>query len=205
MLRASFVFTVFFMLLGPIKVIPAFFKLTHGATPAFKREVAIKAALLASGLWRRSRCSEPGWWRPMPFLSMACGSREVGAAHVGAEDHVSCAEPSNTDASKPTALELAMSPLAVPLIVPPAGIAAILIFVGLAPKSPGIELVIPLALVAMMALNFLVMFFIDQIVRIPGLMLVLQVFGAILVFIQVALAVEILMIAFKGVGALGAA
>ena len=45
---ASFVFTIFFMLLGPIKIIPGFLKLTHEADRSFKRELAIKAALIAS-------------------------------------------------------------------------------------------------------------------------------------------------------------
>ena len=45
---SSFVFTIFFVLLGPIKVIPGFLKATRGADSPFKREVAIKAALIAS-------------------------------------------------------------------------------------------------------------------------------------------------------------
>ena len=60
--------------------------------------------------------------------------------------------------------------------------------------------VVAQVLVGLMVLDFLVMFFIDQIVRLPGVLLVLNVFGAILVFIQVALALEILLIAFRNLG-----
>jgi len=204
MLRASFVFTVFFMLLGPIKVIPAFFKLTHGTTRAFKREVAIKAALLASAVV--AAVALLGTGMVAAYAISLDGLRLAGGVVLlmsALKIMFPAAEPPSTNSSAPTALQLAMSPVAVPLIVPPAGIAAILIFVGLAPKSPGIEVVIPLALVAMMALDFLVMFYIDQIVSIPGLLLVLQVFGAILMFIQVALAAETLMIAFRSLGVLG--
>jgi hypothetical protein len=42
------------------------------------------------------------------------------------------------------------------------------------------------------------MFFIDYVVRIPGLPLILQMLGAVLVFIQVALAIETLMAGFRG-------
>ncbi len=55
-------------------------------------------------------------------------------------------------------------------------------------------------LAALMVLDFLVMFFIDPIVKLPGVLLVLNVFGAILVFIQIALALELLVIAFRGPG-----
>lgn len=41
-----------------------------------------------------------------------------------------------------------------------------------------------------MVLNFLVMFFIDFLLRIPGLIAILQLFEAVLVFIQAALAVH---------------
>ena len=168
--------------------------------------MAIKATLLASGVVAAVALLGTGMVATYAISLDALRLAGGGVLLLSAlKIMFPSAEPSNADAPKPTALQLAMSPLAVPIIVPPAGIAAILIFAGLAPKYPGIELVIPAALVAMMALNFLVMFFIDQIVRIPGLLLVLQVFGAILVFIQVALAVEILMVAFRGLGALEAA
>jgi len=46
----SFVFTVFFMLLGPIKLIPSFAGLTRGLDNGFKRDVAIRGVLIASAL-----------------------------------------------------------------------------------------------------------------------------------------------------------
>jgi len=45
-----FIFTIFFMLLGPIKLIPAFAGLTRGADVRFKRDVAIRATLIAAAL-----------------------------------------------------------------------------------------------------------------------------------------------------------
>ena len=46
----SFVFTIFFMLLGPIKLIPSFAGLTRGADARFKRDVAIRGVVIAAAL-----------------------------------------------------------------------------------------------------------------------------------------------------------
>jgi multiple antibiotic resistance protein len=45
-----FIFTVFFMLLGPVKLIPPFAGLTRGADVRFKRDVAIRGVLIAPAL-----------------------------------------------------------------------------------------------------------------------------------------------------------
>jgi multiple antibiotic resistance protein len=107
------------------------------------------------------------------------------------------AESSSPVSSKKMALQVAISPVAMPIIVPPAGIAAIMIFAMQAPKFQGAASMIAVALATMMALDFLVMFFIDQILKLPGLLLLLQVFGAALIFIQLALAIEVLVSAFR--------
>jgi len=49
----------------------------------------------------------------------------------------------------------------------------------------------------MMVLDFLVMYFIDQVMKIPGLMIVLAVLGSVLIFVQVGFAVEIVLTALK--------
>jgi multiple antibiotic resistance protein len=46
----SFNFTIFFMLLGPVKLIPSFAGLTRGADARFKRDVAIRGVAVASAL-----------------------------------------------------------------------------------------------------------------------------------------------------------
>jgi multiple antibiotic resistance protein len=195
----SFVFTISFMLLGPLKLIPGFLKLTRETDRSFKRELAIKGSLIASAT--------------VGFAALAGGeasarfgiSLDAERLAGGLVLLVSALnilfrspEPPNTEAVKPNALQLAVSPLAMPMIVPPAGIAAILIFVMLAPNNPGMEFAIALTLATVMLLDFLVMFFIDYVARIPGLPLLLQMIGAVLVFIQAALAIETLMMGFRG-------
>ena len=129
MMKASFVFTILFMLLGPIKIIPGFLKLTRGAPRSFKREVAIKAALIASGivavvalLGNRMLAT---YGISLDGLRLAGGLvLLISALKLTFPD----SEQSSTDGPMPTALQLALSPVALPIIVPPAGIAAILIF-----------------------------------------------------------------------------
>jgi hypothetical protein len=84
-----------------------------------------------------------------------------------------------------------------PITVPPAGVAAILITLLLAPTYPGMGRVIVWGLATMMTLDFLAMYFIDTLAEVPGLLLLLQVFGAVLIFIQIALAIETFLVAFR--------
>ena len=53
----------------------------------------------------------------------------------------------------------------------------------------------------MMVLDFLAMFFADRFVKLPGLLLLLQVCGSALIFIQLALSIEVLLAAFRSIGA----
>ena len=197
----SFIFTIFFMLLGPVKLIPLFAGLTRGADIRFKRAVAIRAFLIASAL--------------CVFVALAGGTLvsryriSVDALRIaaglvlliaGLQIIFQKAQPLRPSSSTPTALQLAASPLAVPGIVPPAGVAAILICMMLAPDFPGMEQAVAICLVTMMVLDFLVMYFIDQGMKTPGLTIVLTVFGSVLVFVQVGLAIEIILTALKSLG-----
>lgn len=199
--RASFVFTIFFLTLGPIKIIPAFAKLTQSMPLPFKREVAVKGTLVATGvcfyvvllgqsLLRTYEISLEG-------LGIAGGIVLLLSALKTLFSGVPSPQPSPTPT---TAMQLAISPVAAPIVVPPVGIASILIFVMLIPRHPGLELVIISALVVMLVLDFLVMFYIDTLLKITGLMMALQVLGSVLVFIQVALAVETILRSLKGLG-----
>ena len=199
--RASFIFTIFFLLLGPIKIIPAFQRLTHQSGSEFKREAAFKASLIASALVGIVAVFGEGL---AAKYSISLDAVRIAGGLVlllsALKLMFPSAEPSSSGASKPTALQIAISPLATPIIVPPAGIAAVLIFVMMAPQYPGSGLVIALGLATMMVLDFLVMFFADDFVKLPGLLVLLQVFGSALIFIQLALAIEVLLGALRSIG-----
>jgi len=200
--REGFIFTIFFLTLGPIKIIPAFAKLTQSMTLKFKREVAIKGILIASaicfyvavlgqGILKNYEISLEGLELAGGIVLLLSALRTIFPS----------VQPTTPPSSQPTAIQLAISPVASPIIVPPVGVAAILIFVMLAPRHPGMDFAIVKVLLIMMVLNFLVMFFINTVLKAPGLMLILQVFGSVLVFVQVALASETILDALRSLGA----
>jgi multiple antibiotic resistance protein len=195
-----FIFTIFFMLLGPIKIIPVFAGLTREADQPFKRALAIRATLIATGL--------------VLFVTIAGGTMldkyqiSLNALRIGG-GLVLLVAGLNAIFRKPLSanprpgaalLQIAAAPLVIPAIVPPSGIASILIFIMLAPDYAGMWLAIGIALVIVMVLDFMVMYFIDVVLKTPGLMLVLQVVGATLVFIQVCIGVEIILRALADLG-----
>ena len=44
----KFIFTIFFLTLGPVKIIAPFARLTHEATPKYRRDVAILASVIST-------------------------------------------------------------------------------------------------------------------------------------------------------------
>jgi multiple antibiotic resistance protein len=97
----------------------------------------------------------------------------------------------------PTTTKLAISPVASPIVVPPIGIAVIWISIMVSPNHPGMQSIVIETILIMMSLDFLVMFFIDQITKISILMLFFLILGDALVFLQVALADEMIISAFR--------
>lgn len=197
----SFILTIFIMLVGPIKIIPAFAGLTQGADDRFKKGLAWRAALISTAV--------------VAFVALAGGTLlakyhiSINALRIAGGLVLLLAalrtifpqgETAPRGAGNPTALQLAVSPLATPIIVPPAGIAAILIFSMLGPEVPGIRLAVGIALAIVMVLDYLAMRFTDRIARMMGVMLTLQVLGAVLIFMQVGIAVESVLIALRHLG-----
>ncbi len=200
-----FVFTILFVLLGPLKLIPTFAVMTRGAEEGFRRALAIRGTLIAAAVMAGVALLGRGllvrYGISLDAVRIAGGIVLLLAA-LGAI----FAPPPQPGAGPPAAplAQLAVSPLAIPTIVPPAGIAAILIFVSLPSESPAIYSdiyqTVATALAVIVVLDFLVMFFNSAITHVPGLILVLQAAGAVLVFIQVALAVDIILAGFHHLG-----
>lgn len=195
--QLSFVFTIFFMLLGPVKLLPAFSQVARGRDNHFQRTLAIRTILITAVM--------------VAFVALA-GETFVQKYHISidgveiAGGLVLLLAALNTIFGKvtpvavnenATPIQIAISPLATPIIVPPAGVAAILIFIMLEPAYPGIKQAVAIALAIILALDFLVMFFNSWIMRTPGLTPALQLLGAVLVFMQVALAVETILDALR--------
>jgi multiple antibiotic resistance protein len=198
----SFAFTIFFMLLGPIKLIPSFAGLTRGTEARFKRDVAVRGAVIASALCTVVALAGGillGKYRISIDALRIAGGLVLLIAALQVIFHKT--QPSSPKSGTPTALQLAASPVAVPGIVPPAGVAAILLFMMFAPEYPGMKQAVAICLAIIMLLDFLVMFFIDQVMKTPGLGIVLTVLGSVLVFVQVGLAIQMILTALQSLGA----
>jgi multiple antibiotic resistance protein len=189
------------MLLGPAKLIPSFAGLTRDADGQFKRSVAIRGAVIASvlcvfvalageTLLGKYRISIDALRISGGLVLLIAGLQVIfGKGHS-----------SSPALGTPTAIQFAASPVAVPSIVPPAGVVAILIFMMLAPQYPGMIQAVAICLAIMMVLDFLVMYFIDWVIKTPGLMIVLPVLGSVLVFMQIGLAIQIILVTIKNLG-----
>ena len=199
--QIAFIFTTCFTLLGPIKLIPSFAGLTCGTELPFKRSVALWSVVIASGLCvfvAVIGTTLLGNYR----ISLAALRISGGLVLLLSALQVifQKAKPIHPVSGTPSPLQIAASPMAVPLIVPPAGIALVLLFVMLAPQYPGTPLALAISLTIIMTLNFLVMFFIDRIIKMSGLGLVLTVLGSVLVFVQICLAVQTILNGLEGLG-----
>lgn len=198
--QQSFIFMILFMTLGPIKIIPVFAQLTKNYDIKFKREVALKAALIATGMTICVALAGPNLLAN--FNIKLNGLRIAGGLVllISALNSIFApSPPPNYPPSNATAIQLAIF-LATPVIVAPVGVAAILIFVMIATTRPDMDAAITQSLLTIMVLDFLVMFFIDYILKIPGLIQILQIVGSVLVFLQVALAIDTILLSFTSLG-----
>ncbi len=198
----SYVLTIFIMLLGPIKLIPAFAGVMRERDEVFRRSVAIRAALITAVV--------------VAFVALAGGSflakyhisidglRIAGGLVllVAALNTIfGKAQAPASGSADATPLQIAISPLVTPIIVPPAGVAAILIFMMLSPEYPGMPKAVGLALAIVLVLDFLAMRFNRALTK-PWLMQTLQLLGAVLIFMQVAIAIETILIALRSLRAI---
>ena len=197
----SFIFTIAFLTLGPIKIIGPFAKMTANIDPKFKKQLAIYGAIFATIICLLVALLGKGLvekYHLIPQAIIIAGGLVLLISALRLIFPPLQPEPISKPSSKP--LNLAISPLASPIIVTPMGIAAILVFVLFAQGQPAMIATIYKAILIMMFLDFLVMFFIDKILKIPGLMAILQIMGSILVFIQVALAVQTILLGLVNIG-----
>ncbi|MBW4618178.1 MAG: hypothetical protein KME17_02175 [Cyanosarcina radialis HA8281-LM2] len=187
----AYIFTILFLTVGPFKIIFPFAKLTQAMEPKFKRKIALMGIAIATGicfgiaLLGNNLLNK--YLISFAALEIAGGLVLLLSAMNAIFPRV---EPPRPTPPKPTALNLAISPVATPLIVPPIGVAVILLVVMSASRYPGSEIALVKALVTILVLDFLVMFFADKILKIPGLVPLFQILASVLVFIQVALAVQ---------------
>lgn len=199
-ISAGQMLTFFFLLLGPIKIVGPFAKLTRGAEPRFCRQLAVRSVLLAAGALAAAAILGEAFldrYRiSVPVLAITGGL----ILFLAALDTVmrQFRGPVGTDAEDmPLSTNLAVSPLAFPIIVTPSGIAAVIIFVTLSPASAE-KATIGLLLLVILILDLIAMLCARAILK--WLALPLHVLGVVLGVIQVALGLNIMLVNLSRIG-----
>ncbi len=203
---AAQVFTFLFLMLGPFKIIGPFLQIVKGADATFVRQIAVRSTLFATlvlliaAVLGQSVLTSYGI--PLPILALSGGIilLLVALGHVLRE--FAPPKPPREVTSEPASsatLNMALSPLAFPTIVTPYGIAALIVFLALSPNLQA-RLVIGAILLAIMLLNLIVMLLAPR-MR-PWMGASLQILGAVLSVIQVALGLRIILFSVKAMGIL---
>lgn len=199
----SQIFTYFIVMLGPIKILAPFVKISRGMDAPSARMLAVKgfffaclAGVAAATLGQNTLAK---WDVGLPALLIAAGLilLLVALKSVLSQYEQSPRIPPG-DNPQPATKMLAVSPLAFPTIITPYGIAAFILINAAVPSEQNIE--IYKVFLEVMALNLVAMLFARPIIK--YLSTVLTILGAVLGVLQVALAVQMIILAFRMLGVL---
>lgn len=198
---SSLMFSLLFLMLGPIKILAPFVAMTQGADPILKRRLATRAIVVAAGavaiaaaLGRRSL---DNLGVPLPVLGLAGG---LILFLVALQQVLQQYAPRPQVPQEPPSLKLAFTPLAFPTIVTPYGIAAVILFVAIAPDTAAAMSIFGLVLIVL-AIDWVAMLFAEAVLRYLGG--VLQLFGVVLGVVQVALGLDVILRQLHVLGVIG--
>ena len=193
----------FFLLLGPIKIIAPFARMTAGADAGFRRRLALRGfvfstciVLLAGTMGVQALRN---YQIPPMVLGLTGGLVLFIVAMQGLLETFN-PRPPRPPVEGPPELRAAAMPLAYPIIVTPSGVAAVIIYMTLAPDLAAKGVIIAL-LLAVMLLDLLAMLFAAPILRWLGMPL--MVFGTVLGVVQAALGLNIILITLRALGVIG--
>jgi multiple antibiotic resistance protein len=200
----SQIFTYFIVMLGPIKILAPFVKMSRGMDATSARILAVKgfffaclAGVAAATLGQNTLAK---WDVGLPALLIAAGLvlLLVALRSVLSQYEQPPRVLPPEDNPQPATKMLAISPLAFPTIITPYGIAAFILINAAVPSEQNIE--IYKVFLEVMVLNLVAMLFARPIIK--YLSTVLTILGAVLGVLQVALAVQMIILAFRMLGAL---
>lgn len=192
----SFVFAIFFVTLGPLKIIPPFFFATHGMETHEKRSLAIKSTLLAAVILVATAFIAVSLltnWRVSRETLLVAGGLLLLVGSLRSLNHgvvTAPPEPPAEHAALPRKSPL-ISPITIPATITPWGLVALIMFTSIAEdehRLTGIFLMLGLILV----LNLIAMIFAGPFMRFVG-MPTLGVIGWIFSILQAALGVTFLL------------
>jgi multiple antibiotic resistance protein len=196
MLGPAEIFTIFFITLGPLKILGPFTQRTHGLDDAMVRQIAVRAFLIATisaiagGFLGAALLAN---WRISIGAMVIAGG--IVFLLVGLRQLLEQYEPPHApDASMPAlpaALTSAALKLLFPIVLTPFGIAAVIVLLALSTESERTGIIIGMVVVVML-LNLVAMLFARRIL-VGATIVVLQILGAVLGILQAGLAVQIIL------------
>ena len=200
-LSSAEIFAMLFLMLGPFKIIGPFLKITKTSDTAIVRRTALQATAFAgTALFLAAALGDRFLVKydiPLPVLALSGG---IILFVVALQKLLQQPEPTDetTTAAPPAAsMRAAMMPLAFPTIATPYGIAALIVFVSMAPDVQAVAQIGGIVLVIML-LNLIVMLTARSYQVITSV--VLPVLGAILGVIQVALGLKVIVVSLRALG-----
>ena len=196
------VFILIFVTLGPIKVVGPFMQLMRDADDATMRSIAIRAFVLAViaavGGGIVGRALVENWQISLASLTLAGG---IIFLLVGLSVVLEQYKPVHAPAGPlPAAPMAAALRVVFPTVVTPYGIAAVIALLANSPDAARTVGILAM-LIGVMALNLLAMLYVRRIMG-GVTVLVLQIFGAVLGVLQVALAVQFILRGLVDLGVL---
>jgi multiple antibiotic resistance protein len=195
-INLGFIFAIFFLTLGPLKLIPTFYGVTERLDAKARIGLALKSTVLAflilmvaavvgSALATNWRISREALTITGGFL-LLIGSLKILTSVL--------APPAPRPDPAPVAgraMNVVISPLAIPGIITPWGLVALLLFLGVAEDQNRLGGVF-IALVVIMLLNIVGMIFAGPIMRAIGLP-AMSVLGWVFSILQAALGVTFML------------
>jgi multiple antibiotic resistance protein len=194
-ISVSEVFIFLFVMLGPLKVLGPYAKLTATADDNLRRQLAVRAfgislvAVIVAGILGQVMLQK--WNVSISAIALAAGLTLFVVAFKGILEQYTPGKQEPVPSQPPT-IAAAVSPISFPMIVTPYGVATLITLLVL---LPDLRLLILGLAVVVMVLNFLGMMFAHQIMR--TFMLPLVIIGSVLGILQVALGIQIVIFGIR--------
>jgi multiple antibiotic resistance protein len=202
MVGTAQIFMLFFVTLGPLKLLGPFAQETRDLTPSALREIALRAfavgllAVLVGGYVGSLLAAK--WSVSVPAMEITAGLILILVAiQLVMAPYQPVAPPREPLPRAPMAAALRLT---FPLLVTPYGIAALIALLS-SSVDPGLIKTTYAILVAIMLLNLLAMLFVRKIMH-GVVLLVMQVLGAVLGVLQVGLGVQLIIRGLRTLGTL---
>ena len=205
MIGRAEIFTIFFVTLGPLKVLGPFAQRTHGLDDATVRQIALRAFLIGTaGIIAGEfvgRALLANWNISIASMTIAAGIIFfLVALRQLFEQYEPPHAPENPEPlpASPTAAALR---ILFPIVLTSYGIATLIALLAASGEAQRTEVIIGL-LVVVMILNLIAMLFARK-VLVGVTMLVLQILGGVLGVLQAALAVEFIVHGLRALKVIG--